>query len=100
MDGTLVEAWAGLKSFKRKGGSDGQIPPRTDRRRIRTHGSRYFMGHVVMENRNGLAVGARVTHATGRAEREAALELLGGIPRRRRITRTTSSLRNLTVAPA
>jgi IS5 family transposase len=39
-----------------------------------------------MENRNGLAVGARVTHATGRAEREAALEILGDIPRRRRIT--------------
>jgi IS5 family transposase len=44
------------------------------------------MGHVIMENRNGLAVGARLTHATGRAEREAALELLGDIPRRRRIT--------------
>jgi len=27
VDGTLVEAWAGLKSFKRKDGSDGQIPP-------------------------------------------------------------------------
>jgi hypothetical protein len=40
----------------------------------------FFMGHVVMENRNGLAVGARLTHATGRAEREAALELLGEIP--------------------
>jgi hypothetical protein len=44
------------------------------------------MGHVIMENRNGLAVGARLTHATGRVEREAALELLGDIPRRRRIT--------------
>ena len=36
----------------------------------------FFMGHVVMENRNGLAVGVRLTHATGKAEREAALELL------------------------
>jgi IS5 family transposase len=59
--------------------------------RLATKGNRqeaklYFMGHVVMENRNGLAVGARLTRATGRAEREAALELLGDIPRRRRIT--------------
>ena len=38
------------------------------------------------EHRNGLAVGARLTRATGRAEREAALELLGETPRRRRIT--------------
>jgi len=45
-----------------------------------------FMGHVVMEHRNGLAFDARLTHATGRAEREAALELLSEIPRRRRIT--------------
>ena len=39
-----------------------------------------------MENRHGLAVGARLTQATGRAEREAAIELLEEIPRRRRIT--------------
>ena len=41
----------------------------------------FFMGHVLMENRNGLAVGARLTHATGRAEREAAMAIrwhLGG----------------------
>ena len=46
----------------------------------------YFMGHVVMENRHGLAAGARLTHATGRAEREAAIELREDIPRRRRIS--------------
>ncbi len=46
----------------------------------------YFMGHVVMENRNGLAVGARLTRATGTAERETALDLLEDVPRRRRIT--------------
>jgi len=114
VDGTLVEAWAGLKSFKRKDGSDGQIPPddpgnptvnfHGEKRSNDTHQSTtdpdarlatkgngqeaklFFMGHVVMENRNGLAVGARLTHATGRAERGAALELLGEIPRRRRIT--------------
>jgi transposase len=46
----------------------------------------YFMGHVVMENRNGLAVGARLTQATGTAERDTALELLQDIPRLKRIT--------------
>src|SRR4029077_6214434 len=114
VDGTLVEAWAGLKSFKRKDGSDRQTPPddpgnptvnfHGEKRsnetpqsptdpdaRLMTKGSGqeaklYFMGHVVMENRNGLAVGARLTQATGWAEREAAIELLGEIPRRRRIT--------------
>jgi len=114
VDGTLVEAWAGLNSFKHKDGSRRQPPPddpgnptvnfhgesrsndthqsTTDPdARLMTKGSGqaaklYFMGHVVMENRNGLAVGARLTRATGRAEREAALELLGDIPRGRRVT--------------
>jgi transposase len=114
VDGTLVEAWAGLKSFKRKDGSDRQTPPddpgnptvnfHGEKRSNETHQSTtdpdarlttkgsgqeaklYFLGHVVMENRNGLAVGARLTHATGKAERETALELLEDIPRRRRIT--------------
>ena len=114
VDGTLVEAWAGLKSFKRKDGSDQQDPPddpgnptvnfhgeersndthqsTTDPdSRLMTKGSGkeaklYFMGHVVMENRNGLAVGGRLTEANGKAEREAALELLEDIPRRKRIT--------------
>jgi transposase len=113
VDGTLVEAWAGLKSFKRKDGSDRQTPPddpgnptvnfHGEKRSNDTHQSTtdpdarlmtkggqeaklYFMGHVLMENRHGLAVGARLTHATGKAEREAAIELLGDIPRRRRIT--------------
>jgi transposase len=114
VDGTLVEAWAGLKSFKRKDGADGQNPPddpgnptvnfHGQKRSNRSHGSTtdpdsllarkgknheaklYFMGHVVMENRGGLAVGARLTQATGRAEREAALAMVGDIPRDRRIT--------------
>jgi transposase len=114
VDGTLVEAWAGLKSFKPKDGSDKQGPPddpgnptvnfhgqkrsndthrsTTDPdARLATKGDRqeaklFFMGHVLMENRNGLAVGARLTQATGWAEREAALELLAEAPRRRRVT--------------
>jgi len=44
------------------------------------------MGHVLMENRNGLAVDAVLTHATGTAEREAALAMLDRRPRRRRVT--------------
>lgn len=114
VDGTLVEAWAGLKSFKRKDGSDGRRPPddpgnptvnfHGEKRSNATHRSTtdpdarlatkgngqeaklYFMGHVMMENRHGLAVGAQVTHATGKAEREAAHALLGEIPRRGRIS--------------
>jgi IS5 family transposase len=46
----------------------------------------YFTGHVVMENRNGLAVRGCVTRATGKAERETALDLIDEIPRRTRIT--------------
>ena len=113
VDGTLVEAWAGLKSFKPKD-ADKQGPPddpgnptvnfhgqkrsndthrsTTDPdARLATKGDRqeaklFFMGHVLMENRNGLAVGARLTQATGYAEREAALELIAEAPRRRRVT--------------
>jgi IS5 family transposase len=45
------------------------------------------MGHALMENRHGLAVGGDVTHATGTAEREAALDLVDEHrPGRRRIT--------------
>jgi transposase len=94
VDGTLVEAWAGLKSFKRKDGSDQQQPPddpgnptvnfHGEKRSNDTHQSTtdpdarlmtkggqeaklYFMGHVVMENRHGLAVGGQVpAHAAAR----------------------------------
>jgi hypothetical protein len=40
----------------------------------------------MMENRNGLAVNARVTKATGTAERQAAVDLLGELPGKKRIT--------------
>lgn len=113
VDGTLVEAWAGLKSFKRKDATDHEPPDDPGNPTVNFHGEKrssdthqsttdpdarlytkgsgqeaklYFMGHVVMENRNGLAVGARLTQATGRAERETALDLLENIPRRKRIT--------------
>jgi hypothetical protein len=45
-----------------------------------------FMGHALMENRNGLVVDATLTHATGTAEREATLTMLDRRPRRHRIT--------------
>ena len=44
------------------------------------------MGHVLMENRNGLVVYAMLTHATGTAEREAALAMLERMDGRHRIT--------------
>jgi transposase len=113
VDGTLVEAWAGLKSFRRKDGSDQDPPDDPGNPTVNFHGEKrsndthqsttdpdarlytkgsgqeaklYFTGHVVMEHRNGLAVGGRLTQATGTAERETALALLGDIPRRKRIT--------------
>ena len=46
----------------------------------------YFMGHALMENRNGLVVDATLAHATGTAEREATLSMLDRRPRRHRIT--------------
>ncbi len=108
VDGTLIEAWAGLKSFQRKDGS-GPGPNDTDRgnpsidfhgetRRNDTHASTTdadarlarkgdgkesklcYGAHVLMENRNGLVVNTRVTLATGTSEREASLEMVEQIP--------------------
>lgn len=102
VDGTLVEAWAGHKSFKKKGSKgkppeDGGNPTvdfRGEKRANATHESTTdpdaklyrksygtesklcYWGHVLMDNRHGLAVGGRVTQATSYAERDAAIELL------------------------
>ena len=109
VDGTLIDAWASMKSFRPKDGSGDPPDPgrngernfRTETRSNHTHASTTdpdarlyrkgngresrlcFMGHVLMENRNGLAVDAMLTHATGTAEREAALAMLDRRPRRR-----------------
>ncbi|WP_404380374.1 IS5 family transposase [Caenispirillum salinarum] len=103
VDGTMIEAWASMKSFRPKGGDDDDTSGggrnsernfRGEKRSNETHASTTdpdarlfrkgngqssqmaYLGHVLMENRNGLVVGAALTHATGTAEREAALALL------------------------
>jgi transposase len=103
VDGTLIEAWASMKSFVPKDG--GNRPPPAggrnaerdfhgEKRSNATHASttdsdaRLFrkgagkeaklchMGHVMMENRNALVVDARLTEATGTAERATALDMI------------------------
>jgi transposase len=102
VDGTLLEAWASPKSFRPKDGSGEPPGPgrngghdfHGERRRNTTHASTTdpdarlfrkgpgkearlcFMGHALMENRNGLIVGAVTTRASGHAERLAALALI------------------------
>jgi transposase len=97
VDGTLIDAWAGMRSFQPKDGGNGGRRDgdfRGDRRLNSTHVSTTdadarlyrkgkgkpaqlcYMGHVLMENRNGLAVAAHLTLASGTAEREAALTMV------------------------
>jgi transposase len=110
VDGTLIEAWASIKSFRRKDGSDDddQGPGRNkerdfhkEKRSNETHASTTdpdarlyrksdgqparlcYIGHALMENRHGLVVDGTVTRASGKAEREAALAMLDRRPRRR-----------------
>lgn len=115
VDGTLIDAWASMKSFRPRDGSDDDgTPPagrnaerdfRGQRRSNETHASTTdpdaklyrkgngqssrlcFMGHLLMEHRNALIVDATLSRAGGTAEREAALAMLDRRPRRgRRIT--------------
>ena len=102
VDGTLIDAWASMKSFQPKDGSgppqgpgrNGERDFHGQKRSNETHASTTdpdarlykksdgqpsrlcYMGHVLMENRHGLAVEATLTHATGTAEREATLVML------------------------
>lgn len=95
VDGTLIEAWAGHKSYRPKDGDNGDGENFHGQQRSRdTHASTTdpeamlfrkgrgkeaklsYMGHVLMENRNGMVVRALVTQATGKAEREAALRMV------------------------
>ena len=113
VDGTLIEAWASMKSVRRKDGSDdppqggGRNPERDfhgERRKNETHESSTdseaqmfrkgkgkearlcYMGHALMENRHGLVVDAQVTEATGTAERDSAIEMVGERAGSRRMT--------------
>lgn len=112
VDGTLIEAWASMKSFRPKdendddgpGGRNGERNFRGEKRCNDTHASTTdpearlyrkgngkesrlcFIGHALMENRNGLAVGAMVSQANGTAERVAALELVARHTKKSRIT--------------
>jgi transposase len=112
VDGTLIQAWASLKSFKPR--DDDQEPPagknptrdfQGEKLTNETHASTTdpeaklcrkgmnheprlsFAGHLLTENQNGLVVASAVTIADGFAERETAKAMIGKIaPRKRRVT--------------
>lgn len=113
VDGTLLEACASLKSFKKVDG--GQDPPPDDpgnptvdfhgeKRSNETHASTTdpdallarkgsgkeaklsYSGHVLMENRNGLVADAALLQANGTAERDAALLMIEAIPGDHQVT--------------
>jgi transposase len=112
VDGTLIQAWASMKSFRPKDGSGEPPEPgrnserdfHGEKRTNETHASttdrdaRLYrkgkgkeaklcsMGHALMENRHGLLVDGRVSEATGTAERDEALAMTAAIPGRHRIT--------------
>jgi transposase len=116
VDGTLLEAWASMKSFTLKEPDNDQDPDGSDpgrnptvnfrgqKRTNDTHRSTTdpdarlykkakgqqaklcYIGHALMENRNGLVVDTRLTTASGTAEREAAIDMLENIPGQERIT--------------
>ena len=113
VDGTLIRAWASLKSVVPKDGpppdksgskSNPEVDFKRQKRSNATHASTTdpesqlftkskkaealpsFMGHVLMDNRSKLAVDTRLTQATGTAEREAALEMLAELPGAQRKT--------------
>ncbi len=103
VDGTQLEAWASLKSFQPRDAEPGEPPDdpgnptvnfRGERRRNATHASTTdpeamlhrkgpgkeaklaYLGHVLLDHRHGLVANVWATHATGTAERDAAVVLL------------------------
>ncbi|HEX3866334.1 MAG TPA: IS5 family transposase [Gemmatimonadaceae bacterium] len=116
VDGTLIEAWASLKSFRKKDEKPGDRPPPDDpgnptvdfhkeKRSNATHQSTTdpdaklarkgkgkeaklsYSQHALMENRHGLLVDLRIAEANGTAERDLALEMVGDrLPGTKRIT--------------
>ena len=112
VDGTMIDAWASMKSFRPKDGSGAPPTPgrngerdfHGEKRSNETHASttdpdaRLYkkangqpaklchLGHVIMENRSGLVVAASLTPATGTAEREAAVAMVEALGGGQRIT--------------
>jgi len=113
VDGTLIEAWASQKSFRRKDGAQGQPPDdrgnptvnfHREKRSNETHESTTdpqarlarkgggqearlsYCGNVMIENRNGLVVDTELLQANGTAERDAALLMVEAIPGTQRVT--------------
>ena len=112
VDGTLLEAWASVKSFRPRdedeppsdGGRNPEVDFRGERRSNDTHGSTTdpearlarkgkgkeaklcFGAHVLMDNREGLVVDVRLTLVEGASERDAASEMLEAVPGAGRIT--------------
>jgi transposase len=107
VDGTLIEAWASLKSFKKREGAPPEPPADPGNPTVNFHGERRsnvthasttdpearlmrkgpqqeaklrYQGHVLMENRHGLVVDGCVTQANGTAERETALAMATNLP--------------------
>ena len=103
VDGTQLEAWASLKSFQQRDAKPGEPPDdpgnptvnfHGERRRNDTHSSTTdpeallhrkgpgkeatlaYLGHVLLDHRHGLVANVCATHATGTAERDAAVVLL------------------------
>jgi transposase len=110
VDGTLIEAWAGQKSFKNKGGDSPEPPDDPGNPTVNFHGDQRtndthvsstdpdsrlyrkgpgkeaklsYMGHVLMDNRHGLASDGCLTQAMGTAERDSAKRLVQKLPNRR-----------------
>jgi transposase len=112
VDGTLLEAWASVKSFQPKDKKN--VPPddpgnptvnfRREKRSNQTHESNSdpdallarkgpgkeaklsYSGNLLVENRNGLIISSTVWEATGTAERDAAMALLQDVPGTGRLT--------------
>ena len=107
VDGTLLEAWASLKSFKPKDRKQNTPPDDTGNQTVDFHGEKRsndthesktdgdaklarkgpgkeaklsYSGNLLIENRNGLIVNEELLEANGRAERDAALVMLEQIP--------------------
>src|ERR1700726_4638069 len=113
VDGTLLEAWASVKSYQRRDAKD-DVPPddpgnatvdfHGEKRSNQTHASKTdpdakmarkgkgkeaklsYNGNLLVENRNGLIVNTEVFEANGTAERDAALVMLEQIPGTKQVT--------------